>query len=179
MSARWRPRPTQGVMAVLLLLVVVTTSLRFSNGPIFDDVVVLEVSGVIHQPSRAIEAFGRPTMFISTRPVENPSVDTYRPIPVLSFFLNSMMSGQKLWSYHLTNLLLHAGCVQLLFSFIRRWLGAGKIKAAGVGAAFFALHPWLAEAHVWINGRSDPFALAFALGAALVLLRREITTGRL
>ncbi len=172
-------RPTQAARILLLFLVVATTGFRFNNGLIYDDVHVIEISGVIHQHHRALEVFGQPTMFISSRPIENPSVDTYRPIPVLSFFVNSMMSGQKLWSYHLTNLLLHVVCVQLLYALLLRWLGGKKIKAATIGAAFFAVHPWLAEAHVWINGRSDPFALAFGLGAALVLLHRAPSPKRL
>jgi protein O-mannosyl-transferase len=168
------------VRVLLLFFVVATTGFRFANGLIYDDVHVIEIAGVIHQHDRALEVFTHPTMFISTRPAEHAvSVDTYRPIPALSFFVNSMMSGQRLWSYHLTNLLLHALSVQLLFSFLRRWLGPGKLKAAALGATFFAVHPWLAEAHVWINGRSDPFALAFGLGAALLLLRRELRVQRL
>lgn len=165
---------------MLVLLVVLTTGFRFENGMIYDDVYVIEQVGVIHQTRRAPEAFVKPTMFISQRPADAiVSVDTYRPIPVLSFFLNAAISGKRLWSYHLFNLGMHAGCVLLLFGVIRRWLGPGKIKAAAIGAAFFAVQPWLAEAHVWINGRSDPLALAFGLGAALVLLRREVSPARM
>ncbi len=173
-------RPSRGIVLGLLLLVAITTALRFANGPIYDDVAVIEHGTVIHQHGRALEVFGKNTMFISAKPVEIvSSVDTYRPIPALSFFVNSMLSGKKLWSYHLTNLVLHGACVVLVFAVLRRWLGGGKLKAAGIGAAFFAVQPWLAEAHVWINGRSDPFALAFGLGAALVLLRRSLSPAKL
>ena len=153
------------------MLVLTTTGMRFANGPLYDDVFVIERAGVIHDAKLAIQAFTHRTMFISVSPPDAVSeVDTYRPIPVLTFFLNAAISGRRLWSYHLLNLVLHLTCVLLLFALIRRWLGPGRIKAATLGAAFFAVHPWLAEAHVWINGRSDPLALAFGLGAALVLL---------
>src|SRR5688572_23620444 len=131
---RSRVRPIVLVRIVLLFFVLATTGIRFGNGLIYDDVHVIEIAGVIHQHHRALEVFEHPTMFISTRPAEHAvSVDTYRPIPALSFFVNSMMSGQKLWAYHLTNLVLHAVCVELLFSFLLRWLGRGKIKAAAIG----------------------------------------------
>jgi hypothetical protein len=172
-------RPSHGVMAALILLVALTTAIRFDNGPIYDDSHIIERAGIIHRPELALESLRHRTTFITVTSGPAPAVDTYRPIPVLTFFLNAAISGKKLWSYHLLNLFLHTGCVLLLFAFLRRWLGGGRLKAAALGSALFAVQPWLAEAHVWINGRSDPLALAFGLGAALVLLRREATPGRL
>ena len=166
-------------MVALVLLVAITTGIRFDNGPIYDDPHVLE-GGIIDRPELALQALTERTMFISRAGKKlPPEVDTYRPIPAESFFLNAAISGRKLWSYHLLNLLLHVGCVLLLFSLIRRFIGRGRIKAAALGAGFFAVHPWLAEAHVWINGRSDPLALLFGLGAALVLIGKRPTPARL
>ncbi len=138
--------------AALVALVLLTSGHRFANDFVFDDDAVIREGTLIHDPSRLGEAWTNHTMVASSGDVgQVQSVDTYRPLTITLFVLDAQLSGRSPVGYHVTNLLLHLGCVLLVF----------------------AVHPWAIEAHVWINGRSDPLALLLGLAAMLVLLRSE------
>lgn len=160
---------------VLVGLVVLTTGHRFRNGFVFDDKFVIDKGEVIHDPSRALEAFSRHTFFVSSQDQVDGvmHVDTYRPITLLTFFLDASLGGRDSWPYHLTNLLLHIFCVWLLYAVALTLLGRDRWPFALFAAAMFAVSPWTAEAQVWINGRSDPCALAFGLGSLWLALRAK------
>ena len=138
---------------------------RFRNGFVFDDVFVIVRGEFIHTPARFMEAFTRHTMVASSLDgaVGQPSLDTYRPMPLVTFFWDAWLAGRDTWSYHLTNTVLHAlVCVGLL-ELVRK-LAPGLPSLTRVSlVCVFALSPWLSEAHVWINGRSDPLMSLFLL----------------
>ncbi|MBK7150375.1 MAG: hypothetical protein IPH72_01205 [Sandaracinaceae bacterium] len=138
---------------------------RFRNGFVFDDVFVIVRGEFIHTPARFMEAFTRHTMVASSQDgaVGQPALDTYRPMPLVTFFWDAWLAGRDTWSYHLTNTVLHAlVCVGLL-ELVRR-LAPGLPSLTRVSlVCVFALSPWLSEAHVWINGRSDPLMSLFLL----------------
>jgi tetratricopeptide (TPR) repeat protein len=158
--------------AALVLLVLATSGHRFANDFVFDDEEVIRQGALIHDPSRLGEVWTHHTMVASAAdPGAVQSVDTYRPLTITLFMLNAQLSGRSPIGYHITNLLLHTGCVLLVFALGLLWLGREQLNAALYGAAVFAAHPWLVVAHVWIDGRSDPLALLFGLGAMAVLLR--------
>src|SRR5687767_8757485 len=46
-----------------------------------------------------------------------------RPVLNLSFAINHAISGTKVWSYHLFNILTHSGAALLLWGIVRRSLG--------------------------------------------------------
>jgi hypothetical protein len=163
-----------GSFAALALLVLASTGHRFANGFVFDDDAVIRDGTLIHDPSRLAEVWTHHTMVASASdPGAVQSVDTYRPITLTLFFADALLSGRHPAGYHVTNLLLHVGCTLLVFALALTWLGRDRRAPAFYGAAVFAVHPWSVEAHVWINGRSDPLALLFGLSAMLVLLRSE------
>lgn len=148
----------------LALLVIATSGLRFQNEPVYDDHGVLD-GAIIHDFSNLVPAWTQRTMFISTADDGTvDSVDTYRPLTVTTFFVDAAWSGRDPFGYHLTNLILHLGCVLLLAFASRRLWGADT--SWWIAAAVFAVQPWLVEAHVWINGRSDPLALLGCLACA-------------
>jgi hypothetical protein len=158
----------------LAVLVVASTGHRFANDFVFDDQDVIAAGSVIHDPGQLGAVWTHHTMYASSSdPGRVQSVDTYRPLTITLFMVDAQLSGRATWAYHLTNLLLHLGCVWLVFAVARRLLGSGADWAAFYGAAVFALHPWAVEAHVWINGRSDPAALLFGLAGFLLLLRAD------
>ncbi|HJL18889.1 MAG TPA: hypothetical protein RMH99_24715 [Sandaracinaceae bacterium LLY-WYZ-13_1] len=163
----------------LALLVVGSTGHRFANDFVFDDEHLIRDGGVIHDPSRLPEVWTHHTMYASAAdPGRVQSVDTYRPLTLTLFFLDAQLSGHEPWAYHATNLLLHLGCVWLTFVVAIRLLGRSARWASFYGAAVFAVHPWAVEAHVWINGRSDPLALLLGLGGFWLLLGAEVHGAR-
>lgn len=164
-----RPALAVGVLVTATLL---SSGHRFANDFVFDAVDVIEEGSVIHDFANLGAVWTHHTMFASTADQGSvQSVDTYRPVPITLFLIDSAIGGGATWPYHLTNLLLHLLCVVGVFWAALRWLD--DLPAALYGALVFAVHPWAVEAHVWINGRSDPASLAFGLAGMIALLSAE------
>lgn len=71
---------------------------------------------------------------------------SFRPLTVLTFrYLNHYFSGLHPFSYHLVNVLLHAGC-SVLFLEVCRLLLLGKEMWATFAACLFAAHSIHTEA---------------------------------
>jgi hypothetical protein len=169
-SSLARQRTLVGLLPALVTLV------RFRNGFVFDDVFVIQRSDFIHQLANLPRVFTSHTMVASSldAAVGRPGMDTYRPLTLVSFFVDAAVGQREPWPYHLTNLLLHSAVCVLLFEFLRRQLRENEHLAL-LATLMFGLAPWLAEAHVWINGRSDLWMAVFVLLA--LLARSPLLTG--
>ena len=94
----------------------------------------------------------------------------YRPVDLLSFAANYAIHGKSTFGYHLTNVLLHAVNVLLLFWLFRRWFGE---TAAGVASLLFAVMPVHVEAVTSIVGRAEVLSTFFLLLAWHAAIRAE------
>jgi tetratricopeptide (TPR) repeat protein len=103
-----------------------------------------------------------------------------RPLLRLSYFLDHALWGMRAHGFLLTNLLLHLGCVMLVYALAlapprntgaSSRLGLGGAAAAFLAAALFALEPAHAEVVAYASGRSAGLATALLL-AGLVLRAR-------
>lgn len=155
------------------------TAARFRNSFVFDDVFVIR-SDFIFDPANLPRALVNRTMIASSldKAVGRPGMDTYRPLSVASFFWDAALSGRTPWSFHLSNALMHCAVCALLLALLARLFPALASRYRTCLVAWFGLAPWLSEAHVWINGRSD-LLLAIGFLAALLLMRRALIEGRL
>jgi tetratricopeptide (TPR) repeat protein len=99
--------------------------------------------------------------------VDPAMTETYRPLTLTTFSLDSAWTGRNPLGYHITNLILQLLCITLVYYTARAALAEQNRRWAWLAAALFAFSPWLGEAHIWINGRSDPLCTAFVLGAML------------
>ena len=105
--------------------------------------------------------------------------DLYQPIALLSFSVDFWVArllgyapqpGQHppgVWVFHLTNVLLHAGCAWLVYALIRRLTNSGKV--AVMTAVVFAAHPLGAEAVAWVNGRMMLLSTLFLLATVILM----------
>lgn len=103
--------------------------------------------------------------------------DLYQPVPLLSLQVDYAViralgfppepgtHPAGVWWFHLTNVLLHAGCAVLVFALVRRFARDEWIGFAA--AVLFAVHPLAAETVAWVSGRMMLLSTLFALGAAL------------
>jgi len=177
------PRPERRDLLLLgaaLLAVVGATAHRLDNGFVWDDLTVIVAGDVIHDVANLPEVFTHRTLYVSQgfdAEDDAVGVDTYRPVTLTTFFIDSALSGRRPLAYHLTNLFTHLACVVLVFFLGRRLLAPGRRHLAPLAAAVFGLTPHLAEAHVWIDGRSDLFATLFGVSSLLVYLRGRDAQG--
>jgi hypothetical protein len=81
--------------------------------------------------------------------------------------------------YHLTNILVHAMNVALLYVVSLRllrattWGDGARHASAATAALFFGLHPLRTESVAWITERRDVLSMAFFLVAILLYLRAQ------
>jgi hypothetical protein len=86
----------------------------------------------------------------------------WHPLTTISHMLGCQLYGVQPWGHHLTNVVLHAAAVILLF--VALWQLTGNIWTSAFVAALFAIHPLRVESVAWIAERKDVLSgLFFAL----------------
>ena len=88
---------------------------------------------------------------------------SYRPLCVLTFRLNYLLSGLDPFSYHLVNVLLHAGVTAVYVLTVRKAVVDCPSDVVLVSGLMFAVHPIHAEAVAGVVGRADVLACLFFL----------------
>ncbi|MBI5769746.1 MAG: tetratricopeptide repeat protein [Verrucomicrobia bacterium] len=84
-----------------------------------------------------------------------------RPVLNLTLALNYALSGTRVWSYHLVNLVIHAGAALALFGVIRRTLvrlekfSVSAAPLAFLAAGLWALHPLQTESVTYVVQRTE------------------------
>lgn len=103
-----------------------------------------------------------------------------RPALMLTYWLNAQLSGDRPFSFHVLNVLLHCVTSGLVFLIVRRlleWSGTESCRLnplSGLAAAIFLLHPLQTETVSYIAGRSEGQSVMFAfLALTLFLYRRQ------
>lgn len=118
------------------------------------DLVVMN-TGFLSDPSNILASFTTHA-FTSHR---EESV-YFRPLLLLTYFVDYALWGLDPAGYHLTNVLLHAGATVALYFLVLAMpggAGAGTARrtAAFFSALLFAVHPVQTESVAWIAGRND------------------------
>ena len=94
-------------------------------------------------------------------------ITSYYPVRLLSFAIDYHFWGLDPEGYHLTNVLLHAANVLLVFWLMLRLMAARRgiwqVVAAAAATAIFAVHPVVVEPVAWIPGREELLMTLFAL----------------
>ena len=96
-------------------------------------------------------------------------IQYYRPLTVLSLWLDRQVWGLNPSGFHLTNVLLNA-LVLVLLGLLLCML-SGRSWPGLVGLALFGLHPAHVESVAFVSGRTDLLAAVFALSCFLCLVR--------
>ncbi|CAL8071634.1 unnamed protein product [Calicophoron daubneyi] len=93
---------------------------------------------------------------------------SYRPITVLTFRLNYMLSGLNPSGYHIANVILHASIGVLFFKLCSIFLTS---EGAFVAALYFAAHPVHTEAVTGVVGRAELLSCMVGILSLLLYLR--------
>lgn len=139
--------------AILLLILAATVAYwnSFDVPFVFDDMVSVQRN------------YGVRTGYFNWNPLDG------RWVLYLTFTLNSMLSGQDVWGYHLINLLLHILNGIAVFLIAEHLLGG--VNPAALAAAVFLLHPVQTESVVYVSSRSELLSTAFYLAGFLLFLK--------
>ena len=134
-----------------------------SGGFLSDDYAVLGALDAWHREGR----LGAALLSKFASGLDTPS-NYYRPLSMLSFGANFMLSGAVAYPWRLANLLLHLASGALLFTIAHHLIddrgGVTRTSwAPAVAASVFLLFPTSAEAVAWVSGRYDVLALVFYL----------------
>jgi tetratricopeptide (TPR) repeat protein len=87
------------------------------------------------------------------RAFSQPMCSFYHPVTILSLMLDAEIYGINAGGFHLTNVVIHAATVVLLFLVLRRMTGA--FWPSAIVAAIFAVHPLRVESVAWVAERKD------------------------
>ena len=99
----------------------------------------------------------------------------WRPLVVLSYWLDGRLGDWAPFWFHVVNALAHAGVCAALACLVLA-AGGGR-RAAWIAGLWFAVMPAHAECVAWISGRTDVFCALFAV-LALWLDTRARSAGR-
>ncbi|UEG49906.1 tetratricopeptide repeat protein [Ferruginibacter lapsinanis] len=83
----------------------------------------------------------------------NKSGDFYRPVQNITFMLDAQVSREKLWMFHITNLLIHIFTGIALYFFLQV-LKIDRLNAFLL-SLLFAAHPLFASGVGWVPSRGD------------------------
>ncbi|KDO24296.1 hypothetical protein SPRG_09933 [Saprolegnia parasitica CBS 223.65] len=95
---------------------------------------------------------------------------SFRPLTVLSFRCNYAISGLTPWSFHATNVALHAIASMLVVVVGQRLQRSSRVPV--LGGLLFAVHPIHCDSVASIVGRADILATVFSLAAILAYVPR-------
>lgn len=141
-----------GITVVALAVLVYANTL--ANGFAYDDVSIIQTNPYITD--------WRQIPWLFTKGYwshKSGGVGNYRPLTIITFTLEYALWGLTPLGYHLTNTLLHAANVTLLFHLLRCYRVTPGI--AGVAALIFAVHPVHTEAVANVVGRAELLGMLF------------------
>ncbi len=134
----------------ILIVALVLSFVVFGNGIrgdfVYDDTVVLPRPDLHHVADI-------PKLFITPYHYQFPQSGIYRPLPLVSFALNFIVFGDKPYSFHIINIILHALVVYFLVLFVVE-LSRSRGIAYASGLLFLVL-PIHVEAVTSIVGRAE------------------------
>ena len=133
-------------LLIILPAVIYIQSVRFDYTNFDDNEIIKNKFEIVGNIKKIGTAIKRGAFFRSTG-------DFYRPVQNVSFMLDAQVSGQKLWMFHLTNLIIHILTCIALYYFLQ--LLTLKRFTAFILALLFAVHPLFASDIGWVPARAD------------------------
>lgn len=154
-SAALSPRAAIVVASAIAILVYASA---LANGYAYDDLPIIVENELVHASGRLLDLLGAPYW-------QGDGI-LYRPLAMLTYWVDWRLGGGAPWVFHLQNILWHALATALVTWLALRWL---PVSAAALSGILFAVHPVHVEAVANVIGRADVMAtvgLLLVVGAA-------------
>ncbi|MFH0997702.1 MAG: hypothetical protein V1844_19735 [Pseudomonadota bacterium] len=113
---------------------------------------------------------------------------TFRPVAFFSFAINWYVGKDRVFGYHVVNLLIHIFCVGFLYRFLQSLLKSPNLAGhyegdekniALLGAILWAIHPIQTQAITYVVQRMALLSALFYLMAMLCYVQARINTVRI
>jgi len=143
------------ISAIIALLYFPDLNYKFTNDD--DTALIKDNYSFLSNPKSAIAIFKQSVFYTNFKVKDN----YYRPVLMLSFFLDTQIAGKHYWFFYLVNILLHLACCILLFLLLQKLI-YDKVRSLFF-TLIFAVHPVFAQAIAWIPGRNDTLLTLFSL----------------
>lgn len=132
------------------------------GGWVFDDTVLIANNRLIHSFEHASQWFEGQLFNAPISTVRLAQIRPfYRPLVVASYAVDYKWGDGGAWAFHVTNTMLHASVIVLVFRAAQRW--GASLAAGAIVALLFAWHPTRTESVAWISGRPDLMVTLFLL----------------
>ncbi len=134
------------LLIILMPFIVYVQSVNFDYTNFDDNGIILQKFNLVGDIHKIDTAFKVDAFF-------NPTGDFYRPVQNISFMLDAQVSREKLWMFHITNLLIHIlTCISIYF-----FLPFLQIKkyTSFLLSLLYGIHPLFASGVGWIPSRGD------------------------
>ena len=150
------------LIVILIPFIIYISVVRLGFVYFDDDILVLDNYEKLSHIANIGLAFRSDAFFANISPY-------YRPLMNVSFMLDAAIGGKLPFIYHFGNLFYHLlACLSLLW--LLSLTGFSKAKAL-VGTLFFAVHPMMGNAVLWIPARGDLLVTLFSLLSFSLLIR--------
>jgi len=122
----------------------------------FDDgLIIINNTGFLKNFGNAYKAFLTDAFLVNLSPF-------YRPMQTLSYMVDMhFMSGNNIWMFHLSNVLLLGSIACSLFLLLRKF--SIQPKLALLGTLIYCMHPLFVSSVAWIPARGDLLLTLFAI----------------
>lgn len=95
----------------------------------------------------------------------------YRPVSVISLYLNFLVSGYSPSFYHVTNVLIHCCCCWLVFLLGKALFPRASQRVPWAALFLFLVLPIHTDSIFWIVGRTDSLCALFFFATLFLFLR--------
>ncbi len=156
------PRPHDGPVLSILVLVLLASATSLANGFAYDDRWIIVANPNIQELGSWWEVFGE-TYWPAIR-----NAALYRPLTILAYVIEWALGGGTPLIFHTVNVLLY-GAASVMVYFL-----AGQLlprSAAWIAAALFAVHPVHVEAVGNVVGQAELWSSIAIIGAMTLYLR--------
>lgn len=149
---------TYFTLAICMIAIALYMQTYF-GGYVWDDRAAIVGNGDVKGETSILELFMHDFWGQDIKLID--SHKSYRPITTLSFRMNHEIHGLRAGGFHLTNVLIYASAVILVYITSKQWLSSRL--AARICVVLFCFHPVHVEGVASLVGRADALCCCFYL----------------